>query len=480
MDKNPIISVKNLNVTYFPGRSNEVRALKDIALDIFPGEYIIFFGPSGCGKSTLLYSLAGLERNIAGSIVVKGKDLMTMSQRDLEEYHQRTVGMIFQSYYLIASLTVAQNVALPQVAVSGPKAARLKRAVELLTGFGVGAQAAKLPMELSGGQQQRVAISRALINEPDILVADEPVGNLDSKSTKDVMDLLRKLHDEQKKTIILVTHDPSHLFHANRIFYLRDGVIINTKTNTEEERMQPTVVPGAGTGSPDSLAAALTHWVRTYAAPAPTAGKATGAGINIGRQTQEILAESLTGLSVDELLSVEEKLYAVMKGGSHDTESIYAFLHKAIEHGGVGMDKRKAKRMAGEMQSLARTIKKLSAPTTGRKKKEIGAGRAASELRTIRRFLLDRAGVHLKTLEEVALLDGIIEQRLQGKLDRRGVQKALILAVKDGGLAIAPRFARKMSQLLEPFVIYKPDAPKPGVLPADSAPPASPPTDAQQ
>ena len=161
-----------------------------------------------------------------------------------------------------------------------------------------------------------------------------------------------------------------------------------------------------------------------------------------------------------------------MKGGSHGAESIYAFLHKAVERGGVGMDKRKAKHMATEMQSLARTIKRLSAPPRGRKKKEIGAARELSELHTIRRYLLEHSSVHLKTLEGVATLDAIIKQRLEGKLDRRSVQKILTLSSKSGGLAIRPRVARKMSQLLEPFVIYKPAAPTP-----DSAPPSTPSSD---
>lgn len=261
MTPTPIISVKKLCVTYFPGKSNEVRALKNIELDIYPGEFIIFFGPSGCGKSTLLYSLSGLERNITGSILVKGEDLPTMKPKQREEFHQRTIGMVFQAYYLIASLSVLENVTLPQVALSEPIHVREPKALALLDKFGVKAQAKKLPMELSGGQQQRVAICRSVMNDPDIIFADEPVGNLDSKSTDEVMKLLRELNERDHKTVILVTHDPSHLHHANRVFFIRDGEVVRVQENSAEERKQSPVVEAAKAVQPN-----LQEWAKTLTA----------------------------------------------------------------------------------------------------------------------------------------------------------------------------------------------------------------------
>jgi len=162
----PIIEVKKMNVTYFPGKNNEVRALNDINLEIFPGEFIIFFGPSGCGKSTLLYSISGLERNITGDILVKGDNLRTMNEKTRENFHQKTIGMVFQAYYLIPSLSVLQNIALPQMALNGSIKEREERGQKLLDQFGVGKQGEKLPTELSGGQQQRVAICPPVMNAP--------------------------------------------------------------------------------------------------------------------------------------------------------------------------------------------------------------------------------------------------------------------------------------------------------------------------
>ena len=176
----PIIKIKELNVVYFMGKSNEVHALRNINLEIYPGEFIIFFGPSGCGKSTLLYSIAGLETNINGNIMLNGKDIASMKQKELEDFHRQKIGMIFQAYYLISSLSVANNVVLPQIFIEKNRIERKKKALELLQHFGVSGEADKLPSELSGGQQQRVAICRSLMNDPEVLLADEPVGNLDS------------------------------------------------------------------------------------------------------------------------------------------------------------------------------------------------------------------------------------------------------------------------------------------------------------
>ena len=264
----PLIDVRKLNVVYFPGKSNEVHALKDITLQIYPGEFIIFFGPSGCGKSTLLYSISGLETNIAGDVLVKGQNLPTMTKKQHEAFHQRTIGMVFQAFYLIPSLSVLHNVTLPQYALNVLKPRREERAMKLMERFGIAAQAGELPQELSGGQQQRVALCRSLMNDPEILFADEPVGNLDSKSSEEVMKLLRELNDRDKKTVILVTHDPSHLHNAHRVFYLRDGQIVRMQENTEQERQESLVVKEAKAESVQAQArmTGLEQWAKTLTA----------------------------------------------------------------------------------------------------------------------------------------------------------------------------------------------------------------------
>jgi putative ABC transport system ATP-binding protein len=262
----PLIEVKKLNVVYFPGKSNEVHALKDITLDIYPGEFIIFFGPSGCGKSTLLYSISGLETNVSGDVIVKGQNLPAMTKKQREVFHQKTIGMVFQAFYLIPSLSVLQNVSLPQMALNASRTTRDERALKLMERFGIAAQAGKLPQELSGGQQQRVALCRSIINDPEILFADEPVGNLDSKSSEEVMKLLRELNDRDKKTVILVTHDPSHLHNAHRVFYMRDGQIVRAQENTEAERRESPVIAEAKAETAQGQEQALGQWAKTLTA----------------------------------------------------------------------------------------------------------------------------------------------------------------------------------------------------------------------
>ena len=244
----PIVEIKNLSVVYDAGQPNEARALKDVTLDIYPGEYVVFFGPSGCGKSTLLYTIAGLEYPTAGTVRVVGKDLGHLAPRQLEEFHLNTIGMVFQAYYLIPSLTVLDNTLLPQLFRRATLAARRAQALKALKMFGVDDLADRLPKQLSGGQQQRVAIARALVNDPPLLLADEPTGNLDSKSTLAVVKLLYTLNEEQKRTVILVTHDPAHVGFAHRVFYMKDGLITKVVRNEHRgevlKKLQAGVIQG--------------------------------------------------------------------------------------------------------------------------------------------------------------------------------------------------------------------------------------------
>ena len=230
----PIIEVKNLSVIYETGKQNEARALENVSAEIYPGEYVIFYGPSGCGKSTLLYAISGLEYITSGEIFIGGRKIGQLSTTELEAFHLTQIGMVFQAYYLIQSLSVLDNVALPQMFKRVVKTGREAQAMKLLEKFGVHEFADRLPKQLSGGQQQRVAIARALVNDPPILMADEPTGNLDSKSAINVLELLYNLNENEKRTIVLVTHDPAHLGFAHRVFHMKDGHI--TKVVRNEHR----------------------------------------------------------------------------------------------------------------------------------------------------------------------------------------------------------------------------------------------------
>lgn len=223
----------------FPvARGKTIQVLKKVNFSIAAGEYVILYGPSGSGKSTLLHLIAGLEPTSGGHILIRGKDLSRFSRQELAQLHRTKIGMVFQQFNLVPTLTVAENVALPQVFLRVPMKARRDRAIELLKILGLEQLANSFPSELSGGEQQRVAFARALINNPWILLVDEPTGNLDSSSAEDVMRLVRDLNVRSRRTILLVTHNPDYVFFPHRVFYLRDGTINREVVNRPLETVR--------------------------------------------------------------------------------------------------------------------------------------------------------------------------------------------------------------------------------------------------
>jgi putative ABC transport system ATP-binding protein len=204
-----------------------VRALDGVSIRIEQGEFVGLLGPSGSGKSTLLNLIAGLDRPTGGELRVLGRDLSAMSSDELSVHRRRTVGVIFQSFNLVSTMTAADNVALAMMFAGVPRAERDGKASRLLDDVGLGGRQRHRPKELSGGEQQRVAIARALSNDPALLLADEPTGNLDSRTTRDIMALLRELNERDGKTIIMVTHDPSLAREfAHRTISMLDGTVV--------------------------------------------------------------------------------------------------------------------------------------------------------------------------------------------------------------------------------------------------------------
>jgi len=223
--RTPLIKIEKLEKGFGEDEAH-VKVLKGIDIEIYSGEYVIFFGPSGCGKSTLLNCIAGLEKADSGKVSVRGDDLSKMNKSELAEYRNKKIGMIFQSFNVLKSFNVLNNIALPQLFSGIPYHRRLTRANHLLSMFGLTKIANRLPTEISGGQQQRVAIARALVNNPWILIIDEPTGSLDSNASEEVMDLIERLNSVSRRTIILVTHNPDQLKYAHRVFHMKDGQII--------------------------------------------------------------------------------------------------------------------------------------------------------------------------------------------------------------------------------------------------------------
>ena len=232
MAKIPVFKAVNVSKTYLLG-DVEVKALQSVNLEIYSGEFICIFGQSGCGKSTLLSIIAGLQKPSTGEVYVRGEKLSALNNDGLAKYRRSKIGMVFQSFNLITSMNVIENIALPLTFAGISKSKRMLRAQNLLEVVGLSKYANHTSAQLSGGQQQRVAIARSLVTAPWIMLADEPTGNLDSKSANEVMRLLISLNRKSKRTVILITHNPEYLDYADRIFFMQDGKVVKTQVNNE-------------------------------------------------------------------------------------------------------------------------------------------------------------------------------------------------------------------------------------------------------
>lgn len=219
----PVIELAEVGKTYRSG-ALEVSALRDVTLQIESGEYVAVVGPSGSGKSTLMHILGCLDGPTVGTFRLAGEDVAGLSEDQLAEVRNRRIGFVFQQFNLLAYLSAWRNVELPLVYAGVEAPERRRRALEALDHVGIADRADHRPGELSGGQQQRVAIARALVTQPDLLLADEPTGNLDSSSTNDVLDLLHALHD-RGRTIVLITHEHDVAERAGRILRIDDGLV---------------------------------------------------------------------------------------------------------------------------------------------------------------------------------------------------------------------------------------------------------------
>lgn len=230
-----IIKVKSLFKLYRVG-DDVVRALNGVDFSIYEGEFCAIVGTSGSGKSTLLNMLAGLEKPTRGEIVIAGRHLEELNENELVKFRREHVGFIFQSFHLIGTMNALENVALPLSFRGEPKEKRLKKADKMLELVNLKKHKKHLPNQMSGGQQQRVGVARALVVDPQIIFADEPTGNLDSHTSKEVMELMQKVVREQRKTLVMVTHDNELASYADRVFHIIDGEIVRIDEKRKEQK----------------------------------------------------------------------------------------------------------------------------------------------------------------------------------------------------------------------------------------------------
>lgn len=454
--KKKIIDIKNLEVYYNFGKTNEFKALDGVSLEIYAHEYVMFFGPSGCGKSTLMNTIAGLEEPTKGVIIVDGNDISKFSAKELARYHRREIGMVFQQYNLIPSLDVLNNVCLPQVFDRVRSSVREDIGNQYLEKLGLEKVGSRLPQELSGGQQQRVSIARSLVNNPPIILTDEAVGNLDSKSAKNVLEILDRLNRDDKKTIISVTHNPEHLFYADRIFYMRDGKIIKTEVNLEKIRPQdakdPDKYKGKGFGQIikteiNKERNALDLLLQSY--PDLTSMQFH---VMLAPFKAKILTNYLISKFEGKEIERLEKIITDRLVGKINKEEMLKVFDVQPEDGGMGLNWGTALKFADVIEEVVNKSEYIKQEHTGIEENQ--ADPIKKIVVELRRSLMDEYEGKA-TQEQLDALDKGIEFRLLKKVNRREFEEYLDRQFEKGGVGLGTATAKKFAKKLEIIMLVE-------------------------
>lgn len=428
-----IIKTKGLKVIYNEGKPNEVRSLEGVDISIYPQEYIIIFGPSGCGKSTLLYSISGLQKPTYGEAEVEGMEITKMNKKEMLRLHQKGIGMIFQAFYLVPSLKVIENVCLPKNFMGERKRVREEEGMKLLRRFGIAEQHNKFPSQLSGGQKQRVSIARSLINDPAIILADEPVGNLDSESAKNVMQILKDLNETYKKTIILVTHNPEHLYFADRVFHMKDGKIVEEQVNKEKRPVEAVKedLADQGRGVEEGMTGELKILMRTFKNLTPD----QIGSLLVPFKSDQLLNHVISSLTQEQMAAAGEYLKDFLFD-EIKIEGLQKKLDLDLNKGGAGWNKQRArsfsKRIA-EIVQMGNRLEKTDAKT--------GAGILAGYLERIFQLKI--------TDGERRIFTSFLQMRIEKKVDRIELERRIDSPKNLGGMGLYKSTADRISREVE-------------------------------
>ncbi len=412
-----LIDIRNLSLWYNKGKQNEVQALKNINLTIDRGEYVAFFGPSGCGKTTMLYTISGIDRYQEGKIFINNKDTSTFSSREASIFRQTGIGIVFQQFNLVPSLTVLQNVTLPMSFLGISREKAEKEAKALLERLNLLPYADRFPKELSGGQQQRVGIARALANNPPIIIADEPLGNLDSVNAKNVMEFLKELNEKDGRTIIMVTHEAWSLRDAQRVFYMKDGTI--TRVTNQKEL------------GDDAISKHLSEQLDSQ---------------NKEELSARIISNFLMkGYSVTETKRFEEATRARLSG-EIDSLAYKNILDQPFRDNGVGLWSQKAERVSNYVESIMNIQHDIGAiRETLEKSPELSIN---DEVRRIRQWLLEETFGDFSDFQ-ISALEEIISDRIRGHINNEQFRSLLDRPEKILGAGFSFRTAQKLAERFE-------------------------------
>lgn len=429
----PIISANKLRVIYNQGASNEMRALEETDVAIYPEEYVIIYGPSGCGKSTLLYSLSGLQSATYGTVSFHGKVIAQMSRKEDLALHQTGIGMIFQAFYLIGSLDILDNVCLPKVFRGTDPEERRKEGFQLLRRFGIAEQADKFPGQLSGGQKQRVAIARSLINNPEIIFADEPVGNLDSASSENVLQILKELNEIDKKTIVLVTHNPEHLVYADRVIFMKDGRIVKEEIHKEK---RPIKIEKKEEEEQALESMELKILMASFKNLLPQQIDI----LLVPFKAKQLITHLLSQLS-EEQVSTAEAFLKELLFKNIDISRFSEQLDLPLEAGGAGWNKMRARSFSEDVITILNQVEKL--------KKDPEEGSAS-----FLEYLIDRFHLSLAPTQKTQL-QKLINLRIASKVGQTGLQKNLDEKITAGGIGLNKITAEKVVREIEIIMLLK-------------------------
>jgi ABC-type lipoprotein export system ATPase subunit len=419
----PVIQTKHMDVVYNLGKKNEFKAIDDFNIDIFPGEFIALFGPSGCGKSTVFYSILGILQPSGGEILVNGENPYAFSPAEMVNYQSRIIGIIYQAFFLIDSISVIDNVVLPQTFLGIPWTKRKKRGQELLDRFGIGNKADNYPMLMSGGQLQRASVARSMVNNPEILLADEPTGNLDSKSSDQVMRVLDDINKKDKKTVIMITHNASQLVWCHRVFYMKDGQLLRTVPNPDKKQIvkfdrQKVLVTEIE----------LLSKMFPYFEPEDLKVKSL---VNY-------LTQDLDFLQIDRL----EKAVKLMIARTMGRDNFFEILSAPLISGGVGLPKVRAKFLTDKVMKILKDSEDVR-----RYRRRMNEGTFFSRedklINELLYYVIEEAKIRINR-DQKAIFKQAVRDRVSGLIRKEDLEEILRKPVARGGVGLEKKDREKI------------------------------------